>query len=137
MTTKTLNKNIDSETNRIAKEVVDAAFKVHFALGPGLLENIYEACLIHKLHQKGLKTQQQVYLPIVFEGLRLEKGLRLDLIVESKLVVELKAVEAVLPVHEVQLLTYLKLSGYELGLLINFNVPILKKGIKRIALSKK
>lgn len=129
--------NIDPETNRIAKEVVDAAFKVHFALGPGLLENVYEACLIHKLTQKGLKVEKQVTLPIIFEGLRLETGLRLDIVVENQVVVELKAVEKVLPVHEIQLLTYLKLSGYELGLLINFNVPILKNGIKRIALSKK
>ncbi len=130
------HQNIDPETNRISGEVVDAAFKVHFALGPGLLESVYEVCLIHKLSKKGLKVQKQVVLPIVFEEIRLDAGFRLDLLVEDKVVVEIKAIDNILPVHEAQLLTYLKLSGHELGLLINFNVPILKKGIKRIALSK-
>lgn len=129
-------KNIDPETNRIAKEIVDAAFKVHFALGPGLLESVYKTCLIHKLAQKGLKIENEVSLPIIFEGLRLETGFRLDLVVENRVVIELKAVERILPVFEAQLLSYLKLSGHELGLLINFNVPVLKKGIKRMALSK-
>lgn len=129
-------RNIDSSTNLIAKKVVDAAFKVHFALGPGLLETVYEACLVHKLRQMDLKVEQQVKQPILFEDIKIENGLRLDLLVENKLVVELKAVEVVLPLHEVQLLTYLKLSGYELGLLINFNVPVMKKGIKRIVLTK-
>jgi GxxExxY protein len=124
------------ETDRVAKEVVDAAFKVHYALGPGLLESVYEACLLYKLRAKSLKVEKQVSLPVVFEGVRIDAGLRLDLIVEKRLVVELKAVDSLLPVHEAQLLTYLKLSGLELGLLINFNVPILKKGLKRIALSK-
>jgi len=133
---KNIPQNVDPETNRFSKEVVDAAFKVHFSLGPGLLENVYETCLIHKLTQKGLKVERQVLLPIYFEDVRLETGLKLDLLVEKRLIVELKAVEAILPVHEAQLLSYLKLSGCELGLLINFNVPILKKGIKRIALSK-
>ena len=129
-------KNIDPETNRIAKEIVDAAFKVHFALGPGLLESVYKACLVHKLGQRGLKVEQEKPVPIIFEGLRLEAGLRLDLLVENKVVVELKAVEKILPVFGAQLLSYLRLSGHELGLLINFNAPVLKKGIKRIALSK-
>ena len=129
-------KNIDPETNRISGEVIDAAYKVHFALGPGLLESVYEACLSHKIKQKGLKVERQVTLPIVFEDFRLDDALKLDLVVERKVIVELKAIENILPVHEAQLLTYLKLSGMELGLLINFNVPILKKGIKRIALSK-
>jgi GxxExxY protein len=115
---------------------VDSAFKVHFGLGPGLLESVYKACLVHKLSQKGLRVEQEVPVPIIFEGLRLEAGLRLDLLVENRVVVELKAVEKILPVFGAQLLSYLKLSGHELGLLINFNVPILKKGIKRIALSK-
>jgi GxxExxY protein len=129
-------KDIDPETDRIAKEVVDAAFKVHFALGPGLLESVYETCLFHKIKKKGLKVEKQVVLPVIFEDIRLEAGLRLDLLVEKKLIVEIKAVEALLPVHEAQILTYLKLSKHKLGLLINFNVPILKKGIKRIVLSK-
>jgi GxxExxY protein len=128
-------KNINPQTNRISGEIIDAAYKVHFALGPGLLESVYETCLCHKIRQKGLKTERQVSLPIVFEGIHLDDGLKLDLVVEKKVVVELKAVETILPVHEAQLITYLKLSGMELGLLINFNVPILKKGIKRIALS--
>ncbi len=127
--------DVNPETNRISKEVVDAAFKVHYALGPGLLENVYETCLIHKLLQKNLNVKNQVTLPIIFEDITLDAGLRLDLLVEDKLIVEIKAVETLLPVHHAQLLTYLKLSGYELGLLMNFNVPIMKNGIKRIALS--
>lgn len=129
-------KNIDPSTDLIAKKVVDAAYKVHFSLGPGLLESVYETCLVHKLRQMDLKVEQQVKLPILFEGLKIENGLRLDLLVENELVVELKAVEIVLPVHEIQLLTYLKLSGHKLGLLLNFNVPIMKKGIRRIVLTK-
>lgn len=128
--------NLDPLTNKISGEIIDAAYKVHFALGPGLLESVYTACLFHKLKQKGLKVEREVTLPIVFEGIRIDEGLRLDLLVEKRVVVEVKAVENTLAVHEAQLLTYLKLSVMELGLLINFNVPILKKGIKRIALSK-
>ena len=128
--------DVPPETNRVSGEVVDAAYKVHFALGPGLLESVYETCLIHKIRQKGIKVEKQLALPIVFEEVRLDAGLKLDLLVEKRLVVEIKAVETLLPVHEAQLLTYLKLTGCELGLLINFNVPTLKEGIKRIALSK-
>ena len=128
--------SLDPLTNKISGEIVDAAYKVHFVLGPGLLESVYEKCLLHKISQKGLKVEQQVSLPIDFEGIRLDAGLRLDLLVEKRVIVELKAVETLLPIHEAQLLTQLKLSGMKLGLLINFNVPILKKGIKRIAYSK-
>jgi GxxExxY protein len=125
---------VSSETDRIAKEVVDGAFKVHSTLGPGLLESVYEICLAHELSQRGLKSQTQVAFPISYDGLLLDAGLRIDLLVENQLVVELKAVETMLPVFEAQLLTYLKLAKMRLGLLINFNVPKIKDGIKRIIL---
>jgi GxxExxY protein len=107
---------------------------VHTALGPGLLESVYEVCLWHELHKRGLKTERQVLLPVVYDNLRLDAGLRLDLVVEKRVVVELKAVEVLLPVHKAQLPTYLKLSGYRLGLLVNFNSALIKHGIQRIAL---
>jgi len=107
---------------------------VHKALGPGLLESVYEVCLLHELSKRGLKAERQVLVPVVYDNLRLDAGLRLGLVVEKRLIVELKAVEALLPVHTAQLLTYLKLSGYRLGLLVNFNSAIVKQGIKRIAL---
>ena len=119
----------------VAKEVVDAAFKVHSALGPGLLESVYEICVVHELHRRGLRAERQVVLPIEYDGLKLDAGLRLDLEVEDQLVVELKAVESLLPIHTAQMMTYLKLSDRRLGLLINFNVPLIKDGIKRIILS--
>ena len=119
---------------RIAAAVVDGAFKVHTALGPGLLESVYETCLAHELSKRGLRFQTQVSFPIVYDGIPLDAGLRIDLLVEDKLVVELKAVEAMLPLYEAQLLTYLKLTNRRLGLLINFNVPKIKDGLKRIIL---
>lgn len=125
---------ISKELDAIARKVVDAAFKVHSTLGPGLLESVYEACLTHELRKRGLLVEQQLELPIIYDTLRLEKALRLDLLVEKKLVIELKAVESMLPVHQAQLMTYLKLTGHRLGLLINFNVSLIKNGIKRIAL---
>ena len=114
--------------------IVDAAFTVHSTLGPGLLEEIYEVCLTHELVQRGLKVRRQITLPVTYGGVRLESGLRLDMVVADCVVVEIKAVEQPLPVHRAQLLTYLKLSGHRLGLLINFNVPTIKEGIKRLAL---
>jgi GxxExxY protein len=114
--------------------IVDCAFKVHSRLGPGLLESVYEACLVHELVKKGLKVDRQVALPILYDGLVLESGLRIDLIVEDSVIVELKAVEEVLPVHRAQVLTYLKLARKRLALLINFNVPLIKDGIERIVL---
>jgi len=132
--TKAQREPIPAETNRLAREVVDAAFCIHKALGPGLLETVYEACLVHELAKRGLKVERQVALPVVYDGVRLEAGLRLDLLVENHLVVELKTVETILPLHTAQLLTYLKLSGHRLGLLINFNTPVISAGIKRIAL---
>ncbi len=113
---------------------MDAAFAVHNALGPGLLENVYEVCLVHELNKKGIKVERQVMLPVIYDNVRLDAGLRLDLVVGDCLIVELKAIETLLPVHKAQLLTYLKLSGYRLGLLINFNVPVIKNGIQRVAL---
>jgi GxxExxY protein len=112
--------------------VIGAAIAVHRELGPGLLESAYEACLVYELRQRGVRVEQQIPRPVFYKGLQLECGYRLDLLVEDQVIVELKAVEALLPIHEAQLLTYLKLRKLRLGLLINFNVPILKNGIKRL-----
>jgi len=125
---------IPDDVNAIARIVVDAAFRVHSTLGPGLLERVYEVCLAHELRKRGLIVDAQVDLPVFYDGVRLDAGMRIDLIVAGKLLIELKAVETVLPVHKAQVLTYLKLTGHRLGLLINFNVPIIKDGIDRIAL---
>ena len=125
---------IGEMVERIARETVDAAFRVHTSLGPGLLELVYETCLQHELSRRGLALQQQVAMPIVYDELSLDGGLRLDLIVGGELIVEVKAVEKLLPVHEAQLLTYLKLARKRLGLLINFNVVRIKEGIRRFAL---
>ncbi len=122
------------ETDRIAAQIVDAAFKVHSTLGPGLLESVYEICLTYELQKRGLKVERQVALPVVYDGERLDAGLRLDLLVENRVIVEIKAVEKMIPVFQAQLLTYLKLTGKRLGLIINFNVPLIKQGIKRMAL---
>jgi GxxExxY protein len=125
---------VSPETNRLAGEVVDAAFKVHSTLGPGLLESVYEICLAHELSKRGLKIQTQVPFPIVYDDVRLEAGLRIDLVIENQLIVEIKAVETMLPVFAAQILTYLKLTKLRLGFLINFNVSRIKDGIKRIIL---
>jgi GxxExxY protein len=128
-----MRQEIDADTDGLAREVVDAALKVHKALGPGLLESVYEACLAHELKSRSITFETQISLPIIYEDVRLDAGLRLDMIVAKRLIVELKAVETLLPIHESQLITYLKLSGLRLGLLINFNVRMLRDGIKRIA----
>ena len=128
-------KEVDAELDKIAKQVVDAAFRVHFALGPGLLENAYEACLAYEIGVKGLKVEKQVDLPLAYQTVHLNVGYRIDLLVENKLIVEVKAVEKLLPVHRAQVITYLKISGNQLGFLMNFNAPILKKGLERIILS--
>lgn len=120
------------QINAITGEIVDAAIKVHSALGPGLMESVYEICLTHELRKRDLRVQQQVHLPVVYEGIRIEAGYRLDLLVEETVVVELKAVESVLPVHKAQLLSYLRLSGKPVGLLLNFNVIHMRDGIRRI-----
>ncbi len=120
------------DENAISFEVRRAAYKVHTALGPGLLEAVYELALGYELEQVGLKVERQVALPFIYSGQRLEAGYRLDLLIESKVIVELKSVEMLLPVHYKQLLTYLKLSGLKLGQLINFNVDSLKEHMHRI-----
>jgi len=122
---------IPDATEQAAKYVVDAAFWVHTTLGPGLLESVYEACLTHELETKRIPFARQVSLPVHYGGMTLDAGLRLDLLVADSIIVEIKATESILPVHEAQLLTYLKLTQNRLGLLINFNVPLLKNGIRR------
>jgi GxxExxY protein len=124
---------IDARTDQIARDVVDAAFRVHKTLGPGLLESVYEACLLHELTSRGLVTQRQVALPIVYNGLRLPTGLRLDLLVNDTVIVEIKAVDKLIPLNDAQVLTYLRLSQKRLALLINFNVLRIKDGIRRFA----
>jgi GxxExxY protein len=117
-----------------ARQIVDAAFAVHSALGPGLLESVYEQCLVHELTSRDQKIARQVTLPIQYRGMTIEAGLRLDMLVNELVIVEVKAIERLLPVHEAQLLTYLKLAQKRLGILVNFNVPLIKDGIRRLAL---
>lgn len=119
------------ERNQISGQVVDAAMKVHTALGLGLLESAYATCLQHELIKRGLKVTSEVPLPVVYDGIKLEVGYRLDLVVEETVVVEIKAVEALAPIHQAQIISYLKLSGKPIGLLINFHSLHLKDGIKR------
>ena len=114
--------------------IIGAAIEVHRCLGPGLLESAYEECLCHELKLRGIPFERQVDLPVPYKGLLLGCGYKMDLIVNQEIVLELKAIERILPVHEAQLLTYLKLSGKHIGLLINFNTPLLTQGIKRIVL---
>lgn len=116
----------------VATKIVDAAFAVHKALGPGLLEKIYEVCFCHELTKRGLSYQRQVDIPIEYDGLKFDEGLRLDVVVEGLIICEIKAVDKMNPVWEAQLLSYLKLTGKRIGFLINFNVPIVKNGIKRM-----
>ena len=123
---------IPLEVERIGKSILDASFKVHTALGPGLLESVYETTLAYELRKCGLSVETQVILPINYDGAVLESGLRLDILVEKCVIVELKSVEMVNPVCEAQLMTYLRLSGVRLGFLINFDVRHLRDGIKRI-----
>ena len=118
--------------DEISGQIVDAAIRVHSALGPGLLESAYEACLAYELRKRGLRVLVQHPLPVVYDGVRLDVGYRMDMLVEDTVVVDLKAVAKVLPVHEAQLLSYLKLSDRKVGLLINFHVLHLRDGIKRM-----
>jgi GxxExxY protein len=122
----------DPEVERIAKVVVDAIFKVHSTLGPGLLESVYSICLAHELRKRRLRVEREVNFPVIYDGIRIESGLRLDIVVESCIVIETKAVEKLIPIFTAQLLTYLKLTGYSLGFLVNFNVTLIKDGLKRI-----
>jgi len=118
--------------NEITGDIVDSAMKVHSALGPGLLETAYEGCLAHELRKRGHSVSAQVTLPVVYEDVRIDTGFRVGMLVDDVVVVELKAVESVAPIHEAQLLTYLRLAGKTVGLLINFNVLRLRDGIKRM-----
>ena len=119
------------ELEKITGKIIGCAIKVHKNLGPGLLESAYEECLIYELTKAGLKTERQIPVPIIYKELRLEYGYRIDILVEDLVIIELKTVENLCPVHEAQLLTYLKFSKKRIGLLINFNVTILKNGLKR------
>jgi GxxExxY protein len=125
---------IPEATDRVANRIVDAIYKVHSTLGPGLLESVYEACLAYELRKRRMPIERQVVLPVMYDGIRLDTGLRLDLVIQRCVVVELKAVEEIHSVHKAQVLTYLKLSGHRLGFLVNFNVPLIRNGIVRIAL---
>jgi GxxExxY protein len=125
---------ISDEEERIATAVVDAAYAVHSNLGPGLLENIYEVCFCHELNKRGLENRRQVVVPIVYDEMTFDEGLRLDVLVEELVICELKAVETMNPVFMAQILSQLKLTSKRLGFLINFNVPKIKDGIKRVVL---
>jgi iron complex transport system substrate-binding protein len=131
-----MNSRRDAETqedlNHISGQIVDAAVRVHTRLGPGLLESVYERVLTYELEKRGLTVERQVPVPIAYDDICFEEGFRADLIVAKSVIVELKSVETMAPVHHKQLLTYLKLMDYRLGLLINFGAPLLKDGIKRI-----
>ncbi len=118
--------------NELTEKILGAAMKVHSALGPGLLESAYEKCLLFELHQRQLKAESQVELPIVYEQVRINAGYRIDILVEDEIILELKVVERILPIHKAQLLSYLKLSQLRVGLLLNFNVMHLKEGITRM-----
>ena len=123
---------IPPDVEKIGKAVLDAAFKVHTALGPGLLESVYETTVAYEIRKGGLLVETQVAMPIIYDNTKLESGLRLDMLVEKCVIVELKSVEKMNPVYEAQLMTYLRLSNFRLGFLINFNVAHLKEGIKRM-----
>jgi GxxExxY protein len=128
-----VEKSVESEAlNELTAIIVDASLKVHRALGPGLLESTYETCLAYELQQRGLTIEQQKHLPIIYGELKIENCYRLDIVVENKVIVEVKAVETLIPLHHAQLLTYLKLAACKVGLLINFNVKMLREGVKRI-----
>ena len=121
------------EIDDLTGKVISAAIEVHKSLGPGLLESAYEECLCRELDFKGISYERQKELPVEYKGVRLSCGYRLDIVVEGRLILELKSCDVLEPIHEAQLLTYLKLTGFKVGLLINFNVPVLKNGIRRIA----
>jgi GxxExxY protein len=118
--------------NAIAKEIVDTAYHIHVTLGPGLLESVYQTVLAYELGRRGLRAVPQQSVPVVYENVRIDAGFRADLVVEDKVIVEIKSVESLAPVHYKQLLTYLRLANKRLGLLINFNVPLIKNGVHRV-----
>jgi GxxExxY protein len=125
---------IASRAEEVATAIVDAAIKVHRALGPGLLESVYEACLCYELSKRGITYRRQVSLPVRYEEVFIETGFRLDVLVDECVIVELKSTEAIIPIHEAQLLTHLKLANVRLGFILNFNVPLMKQGIKRMVI---
>ena len=122
------------EKDPLTEKVIGFAIEVHKHLGPGLLESAYEECLAHELNINGIQFHRQVPIPVTYKGLNLECGYRIDIIVEGSLILELKSVERILPIHEAQLLTYMKLSQIYVGLVINFNVPLIRDGLKRFVL---
>lgn len=124
----------DTELEKITSEVIDCIFKVHKTLGPGLLESAYETCLMYEIKKRGLKAIKQKNLPLMYDGIKLDAGYRIDILVEDKLILEIKAAESLTDVHLAQVITYLKLSKNKLGLLVNFNVTLIKNGIKRVVL---
>jgi GxxExxY protein len=128
------HQEIGSKTNEVARTVVDAGFKVHKTLGPGLLESVYEHCLVYELEARGLSLQRQAALPVRYGDVVLDAGYRLDLIVEDVVIVEIKTVEALTRLHEAQILTYLRCSGCKIGFLMNFNAVLFKQGIRRLVL---
>ncbi|WP_297868891.1 GxxExxY protein [uncultured Flavobacterium sp.] len=126
----------NEKIEQIAKIIVNSAFKVHKELGPGLLEKVYEACLVYEITKAGLEVKRQVEVPIIYDGVTLKEYLRLDIIVENSIIIEVKAVDIINPVWNAQIISHLKLTNNELGFLINFNVPLIKNGIKRFINSK-
>ncbi len=126
--------SLSAETESAASDAIECAFRVHRQLGPGLLESVYEICLLHELRKSGLLFESQKLLPVIYDELKLDAGLRLDVVVHGQVILELKAVESLLPIHQAQVLTCLKLTGLRLGLIINFNTILLKDGIRRVVL---
>ncbi len=124
-------KKLSEREEYLGKQIVDAAFTVHKNLGPGLLERVYEVCFCHELNKKGIEHKRQIDIPIVYDGLIFDEGLRLDVLVDDLVICELKAVDQINPVWHAQIISHLKLTGKRLGFLINFNVPLIKEGIKR------
>ena len=122
---------LSEQEEEIGKAIVNAAFKIHKALGPGLLEKVYEVCLAHELRKLGYKVDRQIFVPIIYDNLVFDEGLKLDLLVNDLIIIELKAIENVNPVWEAQIISHLKLTKLNLGFLINFNVPTIKQGIRR------
>jgi len=122
------------EFENITKEIIGAAIEVHRYLGPGLLESAYEECLVFELQQKGFKVERQKSVPVIYKEIQLDYGYRIDILVESKVILEIKSTDAIATIHEAQILTYMKFSEVKIGLLINFNVTVLKNGIKRFVL---
>ena len=120
--------------DELSREIVGSAIEVHRELGPGLLESAYQTCLAHELKSRGIEFESEKPLPVTYKGVRLDAGYRLDLLVEDRVVVEVKALESLTAIHEAQVMTYLRVGGYKLGMLLNFGAPVLRKGIKRIVL---